>query len=169
MRNAPRITPCLWFDDEAEEAAKFYTGIFKNSKIVNITRYGEAGYEFHKKPAGSVMTVAFELDGQPFTALNGGPVFRFNEAVSLEISCDTQDEVDYYWEKLSQGGDEKAQQCGWLKDRFGLSWQVVPVVLTEMVGDPDDEKSQRAMEAMLHMKKLDIAELKQAYSQAYSL
>ena len=164
MRNAPRIAPCLWFDDEAEEAAKFYTGIFKNSKIVKITKYGEAGYEFHKRPAGSVMTVAFELDGQPFTALNGGPVFRFNEAVSLEISCDTQDEVDYYWAKLSQGGDEKAQQCGWLKDRFGLSWQVVPVVLTEMVGDPDDEKSQRAMEAMLHMKKLNIAELKQAYS-----
>jgi len=164
MRNAPRIAPCLWFDDEAEEAAKFYTGIFKSSKIVKITRYGEAGYEFHKRPAGSVMTVAFELNGQPFTALNGGPVFRFNEAVSLEISCDTQDEVDYYWAKLSQGGDEKAQQCGWLKDRFGLSWQVVPVVLTEMVGDPDDEKSQRAMEAMLHMKKLNIAELKQAYS-----
>ncbi|HWM28251.1 MAG TPA: VOC family protein, partial [Woeseiaceae bacterium] len=164
MRNAPRIAPCLWFDDEAEEAAKFYTGIFKSSKIVKITRYGEAGYEFHKRPAGSVMTVAFELNGQPFTALNGGPVFRFNEAVSLEISCDTQDEVDYYWAKLSQGGDDKAQQCGWLKDKFGLSWQVVPVVLTEMVGDPNDEKSQRAMEAMLHMKKLNIAELKQAYS-----
>ena len=164
MRNPPRIAPCLWFDDEAEEAAKFYTGIFRNSKIVKITRYGEAGHEFHKRPAGSVMTVAFELDGQPFTALNGGPVFRFNEAVSLEISCDTQDEVDYYWARLSEGGDEKAQQCGWLKDKFGLSWQVVPVVLTEMVGDPDDEKSQRATEAMLHMKKLNIAELKQAYS-----
>lgn len=134
---------------------------FENCK--NYKVWG-AGHEFHKRPAGSVMTVAFELDGQPFTALNGGPVFRFNEAVSLEISCDTQEEVDYYWAKLSRGGDEKAQQCGWLKDKFGLSWQVVPVVLTEMVGDPDDEKSQRAMEAMLHMKKLNIAELKQAYS-----
>jgi len=159
-----RITPCLWFDDRAEEAAKFYTGIFKNSKITTISRYGEAGREIHRRPPGSVMTVAFELDGQEFTALNGGPVFKFNEAVSLQIHCKTQDEVDYYWEKLSQDGDEKAQQCGWLKDKFGLSWQVVPTVLVEMLTDSNAEKSQRAMKAMLQMKKLDIDKLKRAYA-----
>jgi predicted 3-demethylubiquinone-9 3-methyltransferase (glyoxalase superfamily) len=157
------IVPCLWFDTQAEEAARYYTGIFKNSKIGTITRYGEAGREVHGRPAGSVMTVAFELNGQPFTALNGGPVFTFNEAISLQIMCGTQEEVDHYWNKLSAGGDKQAQQCGWLKDKFGVSWQVVPTVLVEMMSDPDKEKSGRAMEAMLQMKKLDIAELKRAF------
>lgn len=164
MQTIQRIAPCLWFDDQAEEAAKFYTGIFRNSKIVNISRYGDAGREFHGKPAGSVMTVAFELDGQPFTALNGGPVFKFNEAVSFQVNCETQEDVDYYWEKLSEGGDEKAQQCGWLKDKYGVSWQVVPVALQEMINDPDTKKSQRMMEALLRMKKLDIGELKKAFA-----
>ena len=159
-----RIAPCLWFDDQAEEAAKFYTSVFRNSKIGTIARYGEAGHEFHGRPPGSVMTVSFELDGQPFTALNGGPAFRFNEAISFQVMCETQEEVDYYWEKLSAGGDVKAQQCGWLKDRFGVSWQVVPEVVTQLVSDPDSEKSQRAMQALLQMKKLDIAELKRAYA-----
>jgi predicted 3-demethylubiquinone-9 3-methyltransferase (glyoxalase superfamily) len=159
-----RITPCLWFDDQAEEAARFYTGIFKNSRIGKVSRYGEAGHEVHGRPAGSVMVVEFEIDGQTFHALNGGPHFKFTEAISLEVGCDTQEEVDYYWEKLSEGGDERAQQCGWLKDRYGLSWQIVPTVLSAMVSDPDPEKSARAMEAMLRMKKLDIAELKRAYA-----
>jgi predicted 3-demethylubiquinone-9 3-methyltransferase (glyoxalase superfamily) len=164
MQVIQKITPCLWFDDQAEEAAKFYTAIFRNSKIMNVSRYGEAGREVHGKPAGTVMTVAFELDGQPFTALNGGPMFKFNEAISFQVMCDTQKEVDYYWVKLSEGGDERAQQCGWLKDKYGVSWQVVPTVLTEMISDPDSEKSGRAMEAMLQMKELDIDELKRAYA-----
>jgi predicted 3-demethylubiquinone-9 3-methyltransferase (glyoxalase superfamily) len=154
----------LWFADQAEEAAGFYTAVFKNSKIVKISRYGEAGREVHRRPPGSVMTVAFELDGQTFTALNGGPIFKFNEAISLQVNCETQEEVDYYWNKLSEGGDPKAQQCGWLKDKYGLSWQIVPSVLPELVGDPDSEKSQRAMEAMLKMKKIDIKELERAYA-----
>lgn len=157
-----KITPCLWFDDQAEEAAKFYTSIFPNSKIGNISRYGEAGQEVHGKTAGTVMTVAFELDGQAFTALNGGPIFKFNEAVSLQVDCETQEEVDYYWQKLSQGGDETAQQCGWLKDKYGVSWQIVPRVLIEILDDADESKSQRAMTAMLKMKKIDINELKRA-------
>ena len=157
-----RITPCLWFDDQALPAAEFYTSIFKNSKIGTISRYGEAGREIHGKPAGSVMTVAFELDGQAFTALNGGPVFRFTEAISLQIDCQSQKEVDYYWDKLSEGGDDKAQQCGWLKDRYGLSWQVVPRALIELMSDPDPAKSGRVMEAMLRMKKIDIAGLERA-------
>lgn len=157
-----KITPCLWFDDQAEEAAKFYTSIFRNSKIGNISRYGEAGQEVHGKTAGTVMTVAFELDGQTFTALNGGPIFQFNEAISLQVDCETQEEVDYYWEKLSEGGDETAQQCGWLKDKYGVSWQIVPRVLVEILGDADESKSQRAMTAMLKMKKIDIDELKRA-------
>jgi predicted 3-demethylubiquinone-9 3-methyltransferase (glyoxalase superfamily) len=164
MQNLQKITPCLWFDNEAEEAVAFYTAIFGNSRIVNVTRYGEAGHEVHGRPAGTVMTVAFELEGQAFTALNGGPIFKFNEAISFQVHCETQEEVDYYWEKLSEGGDEKAQQCGWLKDRYGVSWQVVPRVLIEMISDPDAEKSGRAMEAMLRMKKLDIQELKRAYA-----
>lgn len=159
-----KITPCLWFDDQAEQAAAFYTGIFSNSRIVDISRYGEAGHEIHGKAAGTVMTVAFELDGQRFTALNGGPVFKFNEAVSFQINCDTQQEVDHYWSKLSEGGDQQAQQCGWLKDKYGLSWQVVPAVLIEMLMDPDVEKSQRVMTAMLQMKKIDIDALKRAYA-----
>jgi predicted 3-demethylubiquinone-9 3-methyltransferase (glyoxalase superfamily) len=159
-----KITPCLWFDDQAEAAAAFYTAIFRNSRIVSMTRYGEAGYEIHGKPAGTVMTVAFELEGQAFTALNGGPVFTFNEAISFQVYCDTQEEVDYYWEKLSEGGDVKAQQCGWLKDQYGVSWQIVPTMLIEMIQDPDTEKSQRVMEAMLRMKKIDIETLKRAYA-----
>ena len=159
-----RIAPCLWFDSQGEEAAKFYTSIFKNSKIVRIARYGEAGHEVHGRSAGTVMTVEFELDGQRFTALNGGPIFKFNEAISFQVNCETQEEVDYYWEKLSEGGDKKAQQCGWLKDKYGASWQVVPRDLSAMMSDPDAEKSGRAMKAMLQMKKLDIGELKRAYA-----
>lgn len=158
-----RIQPCLWFDSEAEEAARYYVGIFRNSRILRITRYGKAGHEIHGRPEGSVLTVEFELDGQTFTALNGGPAFKFNEAVSFEIYCETQAEIDYYWDKLTAGGDPNAQQCGWVKDKFGLSWQVVPTELTEMLTDETSEASQRAFEAMLHMKKLDIAELKRAY------
>jgi predicted 3-demethylubiquinone-9 3-methyltransferase (glyoxalase superfamily) len=154
----------LWFDDQAEEAVKFYTGIFRNSRITKVARYGEAGHEIHGRPAGTVMVVAFELDGQGFTALNGGPIFKFNEAVSFQVDCETQEEVDYYWEKLSAGGDAKAQQCGWLKDKYGVSWQVVPTVLPGMISDPDSEKSQRAMKAMLQMKKIDIDELRRAYA-----
>jgi predicted 3-demethylubiquinone-9 3-methyltransferase (glyoxalase superfamily) len=164
MPGIQKITPCLWFDDQAEEAAEFYTAVFPNSRIVRSARYGEAGRDVHGKPAGTVMVVAFELDGQAFTALNGGPVFKFNEAISLQVNCDTQAEVDYYWERLSRGGDEKAQQCGWLKDRYGVSWQIVPSILPEMVGDPDSARSQRAMGAMLTMKKIDIEALKRAFA-----
>jgi predicted 3-demethylubiquinone-9 3-methyltransferase (glyoxalase superfamily) len=164
MLSIQKITPCLWFDDQAEEAVEFYTAIFRNSRIVSVTRYGKAGHEIHGKPTGSVMTVVFELDGQAFTALNGGPLFTFNEAISFQVHCDTQEEVDYFWEKLSAGGDDRAQQCGWLKDKYGVSWQVVPTVLLEMIHDPDAEKSQRAMEAMLHMKKIEIDTLKRAYA-----
>jgi predicted 3-demethylubiquinone-9 3-methyltransferase (glyoxalase superfamily) len=162
MPVAQRIAPCLWFEDQAEEAARFYVSIFKNSKIVEILRYGKAGYDIHKRPAGSVMTVEFDLDGEKFTALNGGPEFKFNEAVSLQVICETQDEVNYYWEKLGAGGDPRAQQCGWLKDRYGLSWQVVPAVLTEMLRDHESARAQRAMDAMLRMKKIDIGELQRA-------
>jgi predicted 3-demethylubiquinone-9 3-methyltransferase (glyoxalase superfamily) len=164
VQSMQKISPCLWFDDQAEPAAKFYTGIFNNSRILNVARYGEAGREIHGRPAGSVMTVAFELDGQSFVALNGGPVFKFNEAISLQISCKTQEEVDYYWEKLTEGGDAKAQQCGWLKDKYGVSWQVVPTILIEMILDPDSKKSQQAFAAMLQMKKIDIDTLKRAYA-----
>lgn len=164
MPKIQKITPCLWFDDQAEEAAGFYTSIFPNSRIVTTSRYGEAGQEIHGKPPGSVLTVSFELDGQSFTALNGGAVFQFNEAVSLQVDCATQEEVDHYWEKLSAGGDEKAKQCGWLKDRYGLSWQVVPSALIEMITHPDQEKSQRAFAAMMRMKKLDIAALERAFA-----
>jgi predicted 3-demethylubiquinone-9 3-methyltransferase (glyoxalase superfamily) len=163
MQIIQKITPCLWFDDQAEEAAKFYTAIFNNSKIVSMTRYGEAGHEVHGRPAGTVMTVAFELDGHAFTALNGGPMFKFNEAISFQVSCETQEELDYYWEKLSEGGDREAQQCGWLKDKYGASWQVIPNVLLEMLTNPDSKKSQRVMKSMLRMKKIDIEELKRAY------
>lgn len=156
------ITPCLWFDDQGEEAAKFYTSIFKNSQIKEISRYTEAGQEIHGKQPGTVMAVAFELNGQPFTALNGGPMFKFNEAISLQVHCQTQEEVDYYWEKLSEGGDENAQQCGWLKDKYGVSWQIVPTVLSELMQDKDAGRAQRVMNALLQMKKLDIAALEQA-------
>jgi predicted 3-demethylubiquinone-9 3-methyltransferase (glyoxalase superfamily) len=162
MARIQRITPFLWFDDQAEPAARFYTGIFKNSKIGMISRYGEAGSDVHHRPAGSVMVVQFELEGQSFAALNGGPLFKFSEAISFEIGCETQQEVDYYWDKLSAGGDPKAQQCGWLKDKYGLSWQVVPTVLGALMTDPDPARAGRVMQAMLQMKKLDIAELERA-------
>ena len=158
-----KISPCLWFDDKGEEAARFYCSVFKRSKILAISHFGTAGYETHRRPAGSVMTIEFELEGLTFTALNGGPAFTFNEAVSLQVMCDTQDEIDYYWNALSVGGDPKAQQCGWLKDKFGLSWQVAPASLAEMFADTDSEKTGRLMVAMLEMKKFDIAALKKAY------
>ena len=164
MQRFQRITPCLWFDDQAEEAARFYTAIFRNSKIGRIARYGEAGHEIHGRAAGTVMTVEFELEGHTFTALNGGPIFKFNEAISLQINCESQEEVDYYWEKLTASGDVKAQQCGWLKDKFGVSWQVVPTELSDMMSGQDHEKSERVMTALLQMKKLDIAELRRAYN-----
>ena len=159
---APKINPCLWFDTEAEEAAKFYCSVFKNSRIGRISRYVNEGQEIHGKPAGSVMAVEFELDGQKFAALNGGPQFKFDEAISFQINCRDQQEVDYFWEKLSEGGKEVA--CGWLKDKFGLSWQVVPGVLYEMLLDPDQEKVRRVTKAFLQMKKFDIAALKRAYA-----
>jgi predicted 3-demethylubiquinone-9 3-methyltransferase (glyoxalase superfamily) len=163
MITSNAIVPCLWFDTQAEDAARFYTGIFKNSTIGTITRYSEAGREVHGRAAGTVMTVEFDLNGQKFTALNGGHHFKFNEAISFQIMCRNQQEVDHYWNKLSQGGDPSAQQCGWLKDKFGVSWQVVPTPLLEMLTDSDREKADRTMEAMLQMKKLDIAELERAY------
>lgn len=153
MRN---ITPCLWFDTEAEEAADFYTSVFDDSRILEVTRYGEAG----PRPAGSVMTVSFELDGQEFVALNGGPEFRFTEAISFQVSCGSQEEVDRFWDALSEGGEEGP--CGWLKDRYGVSWQVVPTRLTELLADPDPERSQRAMAAMLGMRRIVIDELERA-------
>ncbi len=164
MPGVSRITPCLWFDHQAEEAAEFYTSIFKNSRITNVSRYGEAGQDIHGQAVGRVMTVAFELDGQPFTALNGGPLFAFSEAISFAIDCENQAEVDYFWERLTQGGDENAQQCGWLKDQFGVSWQVLPNGLGDLLGDPTSANSQRAMEAMLKMKKIDIEELRRVYA-----
>jgi len=156
------ITPCLWFDSEAEDAAKFYCSVFNNSKIVAISRYPEAGQEIHRKPAGSVMVVAFELDGMPFTALNGGPNFKFDEAVSFQVMCDTQDEIDRYWKALTAGGQEGP--CGWLKDKFGLSWQVVPSAIPKMMSDPDAKKSARVMNAFMKMKKLDLAALERAFA-----
>ena len=158
-----KIAPCLWFDHQAEEAAKFYVAIFKNSRIGTISRYGEAGREIHARQPGSVMTVEFELDGQSFTALNGGPLFKFTEAISFQVNCETQEEVDHFWEKLTAGGDPASQQCGWLKDQFGVSWQIVPSVLSALMSGPDPAKSARAMNALLQMKKLDIAALKRAY------
>jgi predicted 3-demethylubiquinone-9 3-methyltransferase (glyoxalase superfamily) len=162
MAKIQKITPCLWFDGEAEPAAQFYTTIFPNSKIGSISRYGEAGREFHGKEPGTAMTVPFELDGQSFLGLNGGPMFKLSEAVSFMVNCDSQEEIDYFWEKLSAGGDEKAQQCGWLKDKFGLSWQVIPSTLPALMTDSDPAKSQKVMGALMQMKKLDIAALKRA-------
>jgi predicted 3-demethylubiquinone-9 3-methyltransferase (glyoxalase superfamily) len=150
------ITPCLWFDTEGEEAARFYTGVFPNSSIVRVTHYGSAG----PRPEGTVMTVEFELDGRPYVALNGGPDFRFTEAISLQVDCESQEEVDRLWKTLSEGGEEGP--CGWLKDRYGLSWQIVPRRLTELLGDPDRERAQRVMAAMLQMRKIEIAELERA-------
>lgn len=160
--SVPSIVPCLWFDTEGEEAARFYVSVFPDSKIGRIGRYVEEGSDVHGKPAGSVVTVEFELAGQRFLALNGGPQYKFDEAVSFQIHCDTQDEIDHYWEKLTDGGKEVA--CGWLKDRFGLSWQVVPKVLPEMLLDPDKAKVGRVFEAFMKMTKYDIAELERAYA-----
>ncbi len=157
-----KIVPNLWFDNQAEEAAKFYTSIFKNSKILNVTRYGKAGAEVSGKPKGSAMTVTFELDGQQFTGINGGPQFKFTEAVSFLVNCKTQKEVDELWEKLTKGGGEEGP-CGWLKDKYGLSWQIVPTGMEEMLKAPDSAKSERAMKAMLQMKKIGLDTLKKAY------
>lgn len=162
MLSTQKLSPCLWFDDQAEDAARFYTSIFKNSRIVTITRYTDAGQEIHGRPDGSVMTVVFELEGQLFTALNGGPYFKFTPAISIMIECATQEEVDYYWNKLTEGGDPEAQQCGWLADKFGLSWQVVPENLAQLMSSADRPTAQRAMNAMLKMKKLDMAALQAA-------
>ncbi|HJX15534.1 MAG TPA: VOC family protein [Candidatus Deferrimicrobiaceae bacterium] len=158
-----KITPFLWFDHQAEEAVNFYTSIFKNSKIVNVARYGEAGAEVSGRPKGTVMTVAFELEGQEFIALNGGPVFTFSPAISFVVNCQTQKEVNKLWEKLSEGGE--IQECGWLRDKYGVSWQIVPAVIGEMMTDPDPGKSERVMKALLRMKKIDIDGLKKAYEQ----
>ena len=158
-----KISPCLWFDNNAEDAVQFYVSIFKNALVGNVTRYGKEGYEIHKKKEGTVMTIDFEIEGQKFLALNGGPVFKFNEAISFQIYCDTQEEIDYYWEKLTEGGDKNAQVCGWLKDKFGVSWQVVPLVLIKMLQDKDSNKTERVMKAMLQMHKLDINALTKAY------
>ena len=163
MTAVHRITPCLWFDNQAEDAAKFYVSIFENSAIGAITRYGKEGFEVHGRPEGSAMTVSFRLEDQEFTALNGGPHFKFTEAISLVVKCETEADVDRYWDKLTEGGDERAQQCGWLKDKFGVSWQIVPVALFEMMSGADKEKSGRAMQAMLQMKKLDLPALHRAY------
>jgi len=156
----------LWFDNNAEEAVQFYVSIFKNSNIGNVTHYGNEGYEIHKKKEGTVMTIDFEIEGQKFLALNGGPIFRFNEAISFQIYCETQDEVDYYWDKLTEGGDKNAQVCGWLKDKFGVSWQVVPTVLVKMLQDKDSKKTENVMRVMLQMQKLDINALTKAYQQS---
>ena len=158
-----KFTTCLWFDSEAEEAALFYTSVFKNSHIGKVARFGKEGFEHHGKPEGSVMTIEFEINGQQFLALNGGPVFKFSEAISLVIHCHTQDEIDYYWNALSEGGDPAAQQCGWLKDKYGLSWQVVPIQLSELMTHPDKAGAQRAAQAMFSMKKFDIDGLQKAF------
>jgi predicted 3-demethylubiquinone-9 3-methyltransferase (glyoxalase superfamily) len=158
-----KITPFLWFANQAEEAAKYYVSIFRNSKIINTNRYGKEGFEIHKMPEGTVMSIDFDLDGQQFTALNGGPVFQINEAISFQVFCETQEENNYFWKKLTTGGDEKAQQCGWLKDKFGVSWQIVPIQLGKYINGPDKTKSQRAMKAMLQMKQIDINKIKDAY------
>ena len=158
---AHKITPCLWFDTQAEDAANAYVAIFENSRTLRLNRYGKEGHDIHGRPAGSVMTVEFELEGQRFVALNGGPHFKFNEAVSFQVHCATQEEIDYFWGKLAEGGEEGP--CGWLKDRWGLSWQVVPAVLPDMLMDPDPEKVGRVTKAFLQMRKFDIAALQRAY------
>jgi len=155
---AQKITPCLWFDTQAEDAAKFYASVFKSSKVGKISRYGKEGFEIHGKQAGTVMTVEFEVAGQKFLALNGGPQFKFNEAVSFQVHCETQEEIDYFWSKLAAGGEEGP--CGWLKDKFGLSWQVIPTVLLQLL--TDEGSAQRVMRSMLQMRKIDIAALKRA-------
>jgi len=161
MQITGQITPCLWFDTEAEQAADFYVSVFKNSKIRSVSRYGKEGFEIHGKPAGTAMAVEFEINGQPFLALNGGPHFKLNEAVSFQVHCKTQEEIDFFWSKLTEGGQES--RCGWLKDKYGLSWQVVPIALKEMLSGADPAKSQRVTKAFLQMKKFDLAELRRAY------
>ena len=163
MATFQKITPNLWFNDQAEEAVKFYTSIFNNSSIGRISRYGKEGIEIHKKTEGSILTIEFQLEGQSFLVLNAGPEFQFNEAISFIVYCDTQEEVDYYWGKLTEGGDVNAQICGWLKDKFGLSWQVVPSQLPDLLVEPVTEKTERVMREIFKMKKLDIATLKRAY------
>ena len=157
-----KITPFLWFDTQAEEAVEFYTSIFKSSKVIEVTRYGKEGAEASGRPEGTVMTISFQLEGVDFVALNGGPSFRFNEAVSFVVNCDSQEEIDYYWEALSRGGDEKAQQCGWLKDRFGVSWQIAPSEWDSLLCSADPDKAGRVMKALLQMKKLDLDALRRA-------
>ncbi|HEY1038060.1 MAG TPA: VOC family protein [Bacteroidia bacterium] len=164
-----KITTNLWFDNQAQEAANYYTSIFKNSKLGKIIHYGKEGQEIHKMPEGSVMTVEFEVEGHTFVALNGGPLFKFNESVSFIVNCKDQEEIDYYWERLKEDGDPAAQQCGWLKDKFGVSWQIVPTMLTELVSDPDSERSQRAFGAMMKMKKIVIEDLQNAFDGVRSL
>ena len=159
MATLQRIMPCLWFDDQAEPAANFYVSLFPNSRIKTVSRYGEAGFEVHRRPAGSVMVVIFDLDGQEFMGLNGGPVFKFTEAISLVVRCDTQDEIDHYWNALGAGGEPRAQQCGWLKDRYGLSWQIVPSIIGELMTGPHPD---RVMAAVMKMKKLDLAAMQAA-------
>jgi len=156
------ITPCLWFDGRAEEAVEFYGGIFKNFRVTQVQRYGKAGHEIHGMKEGTVLTVIFEINGQSYTALNGGPMFKFTEAVSFQIPCETQDEIDYYWSRLGEGGDPSAQQCGWLKDKFGLSWQVLPANLSELLNSDNPAVSERVMTALLNMKKLEIEGLRKA-------
>ena len=158
-----KMQTCLWFDGNAEEAVTFYTSVFKSSKVGKTARYGQAGQEIHGGKPGSVMTIEFELNGNSYLALNGGPLFKFNEAVSIQVLCETQEEIDYYWDKLRQGGDPEAQQCGWLKDRFGLSWQVAPKILGDLMASGDQARSDRVMNALLPMQKLDLKALKEAY------
>jgi predicted 3-demethylubiquinone-9 3-methyltransferase (glyoxalase superfamily) len=162
--NVEKISPFLWFDDNAEEAAKFYTSIFKNSRIMDTTHYGESAAEVSGRSKGTVMTMTFELEGEQFMALNGGPIFKFSPAISFLVSCETQQEIDIFWEKLSEGGGEQ-EQCGWLKDKFGVSWQIVPSILAEMIHDKDANKSERVIKAMLQMKKLNIGGLRKAYEE----
>ncbi|GAB2864603.1 VOC family protein [Pseudoduganella ginsengisoli] len=164
MAHVQSIVPCLWFDTQAEEAAKYYTGIFDGGRITQVSYYTEAGQEHHGKAPGTVLTAEFEINGQTFTALNGGPQFKFNEAVSFQVMCESQQEIDRYWARLGEGGDPAAQQCGWLKDKFGVSWQIVPRVLIEMLKDSQSPRAQRALVAMMGMKKLDIAALQRAYA-----
>ncbi|TFW32564.1 VOC family protein [Massilia horti] len=164
MQRIAKITPCLWFHRDAEEAAQFYVGVFPESRITAISRYGEAGREFHGKEPGEVLTVAFELCGQSFTILNGSQAFPFTAAISFQVSCETQDEIDYYWDRLGEGGDEAARQCGWLADKYGMSWQIVPSMIAELLDSSQPERVNRVMAALMPMKKLDIAALRQAWA-----
>ena len=162
MTSTEKLNPCLWFDTEAEDAARFYTSVFTGGRILQISRYGKEGFEIHGRPEGSVMAVDFEIEGKRFAALNGGPHYKINPAVSFQVPCESQDEIDYYWDRLAEGGE--IQQCGWVTDRFGVSWQVFPTSLHAMLSDPDQEKSGRTMNAMLTMRKLDLAALERAHA-----